>query len=166
MNRVDLLLEQFASVRRYTNMALSSIRDEDWFRVAEGSPTHFAWQVGHMALGQWSLALRVPRGERDSDEQLISTAFRKQFGRGSIPQFDPTDNPPLTDILATFHSVHDKVLEEVPAFSETLFDEPAEVEHPMFQTKFGSLLWSVQHEFTHAGQISLQRRLLGYDIRW
>lgn len=166
MSRTELLLHEFASVRRYTNLGIASIRDEDWFRVPEGCPTHFAWQVGHMALAEWSLALRIPRGEQASDEHLISSAFRKQFGRGSVPQFDPADNPTVADILATFHAVHARVLEEVAGYSEELLSEPAGVEHPMFDTKFGSLMWCVQHEFTHAGQISLLRRLLGYEIRW
>ncbi len=166
MSQTEFLLAQFASVRRYTNMVIEDICDDDWFRAPQGCLTHVAWQIGHLAFGQWVLALSIPRGHKQADEQLISAEFRKRFGRGSEPRLDPEDNPPVTEIIETFHGVHERVLTELANLNDERLSEPAGVEHPMFKTKLGALTWCVHHEYTHAGQISLLRRLLGYDVRW
>jgi uncharacterized damage-inducible protein DinB len=37
----------------------------------------------------------------------------------------------------------------------------------MFETKREAIRWSIQHEFLHAGQIGLLRRLLGAaPLKW
>jgi hypothetical protein len=55
-----------------------------------------------------------------------------------------------------------QVLDESSDWSEELLAEPTgEPAHPMFKTKGEAIRWSVQHEFIHAGQIGLLRRLLG-----
>ena len=166
MDRVELLSQQFASVRRYTRMTLEGISSDDWFRISEGCHTHIAWQVGHIAVGNYGLALAIPRGERPLDPRFIPISFREQFARGSTPNLDPKANPSVEEITAVFDAVHDQVLAELPTFTDELLDEPVGVEHPMFSTKFGSMLWSIQHEYTHAGQISCLYRLHGGEPRF
>lgn len=161
MNRVDFLAEQFKAVRHYTSMTLKGISSDDWFRVSEGCHTHIAWQIGHIAVGNYGLALAIPRGERPQDEELIPSSFRVHFARGSTPDPRPGSNPSIEEITSVFDRVHAQVLVELPAFTQDLLDEPTGLEHPMFNTRFGSLMWSIQHEYTHAGQISLLYRLHG-----
>jgi uncharacterized damage-inducible protein DinB len=56
------------------------------------------------------------------------------------------------------------VIEELNGFSDGLADQPIEPpEHPMFKRKLDAMIFSAQHEFIHAGQIALLRRLLGHD---
>jgi hypothetical protein len=38
---------------------------------------------------------------------------------------------------------------------------PLEQPRPLFKTKLGAIEWCAQHEFVHAGQIALLRRLMG-----
>ena len=162
MNRVDFLTEQFESVRRYTNMTLDGITSEDWFRVSKGGHTRIAWQVGHIAMGQYGLALAIPRGERkEEDEALIPSSFREHFAPGSTPAPHPDSNPPIAEIAGIFRRVHEQVLTELPTFTDDLLDETSAIEHPMFSKNFGSLMWAIQHEYTHAGQISMLYRLNG-----
>ena len=146
MNRVDLLTENFESVRRYTNMALDGISPDDWFRVPDTCPTHIAWQIGHITIGKYGLALAIPRGERPEDEELIPLSFREKFARGSTPDSNPNTYPSVELITSTFNRVHDQILAELPTFTDELLDAPAPIEHPMFSTKFGALMWSIQHE--------------------
>ena len=166
MNCIDLLTEQFESVRRYTNMTLDGVEYQSWFHVPAGSPTHIAWQLGHMAVGAYGLGLAIPRGKRPEDEELISESFLKHFGRGSTPNPNIAENPGPQEIQATYDRVHDQLLKEIPLYSEQLLAEASPIKHPMFQTKFGSLMWCIQHEYTHAGQLSLIYRLLGGEPRF
>ncbi len=161
MNRIDLLTENFQSVRRYTNMVIDGIRPDDWFRVPDVCPTHIAWQIGHITIGNYGLALAIPRGDRPDDVELVPVSFREKFARDSTPDPNPSAYPPVELIMATFDRVHDQILAELPTFTDELLDDSVPIEHPMFSTKFGSLLWSIQHGYTHAGQISLLYRLNG-----
>ena len=71
--------------------------------------------------------------------------------------------PRHDEILRVFHAVNEGVPREIGSLREEVLDEPSLVESPMFKTKFDALVFCAEHEFTHAGQIGLLRRLLGYD---
>ena len=158
----DGLLNDIRKARFYINDLLGHVDDGDWFRQPSEGVTHIAWQVGHLAVAQYGLALNRLRGERPEDEELIPASFRQQFGKGSVPVPDPAAYPPIEEIRAVFDRVHQQVLDEVGRVSEASLDEPTEgPPHPAFDTKRGALAWCVMHEFIHAGQIALLRRLFG-----
>ena len=174
MQRIQDVLEQVTTARSYTQDMLNHIDPSLWFlqpatydQPAENtSPargvTHVAWQVGHLAVAQYGLALMRVRGEQPSDTELMPAAFRQAFGKGSVPQADPADNPPIDEIRSVFDKVYERVLAELPGLPDSVFDELADGSpHPMFKSKLGAVLFSAQHEFVHVGQIALIRRLLG-----
>ena len=164
MPRIQDVLEQVSTARRYTQDMLSHVDSELWFRQPAEGVTHIAWQVGHLAVAQYGLALKRVRGEQPADEELIPRDFRKAFGMGSIPQADPALNPAVDTIRSVFDKVYERVLAELPDLPAAVFEEPSDTPpHPMFQTKLGSVRWSAEHEFIHIGQIALIRRLLGQN---
>src|SRR6266404_2876588 len=81
-----------------------------------GCPTHVAWQVGHLAMAEYGLGLFRQRGRQEIDAELMSSSFRKQFSRGSVPEADATKYPSPAEIRAVFDRVHAQVLKEVPGF--------------------------------------------------
>lgn len=164
---VTRLIEDIRTARRYTEGILEQIEQRDWFRQPAEGVTHVAWQVGHLAVAQQSLALRRVRGERAGDVALLPPNFRGLFGKGSTPILDPSAYPPPQQIRVVFDRVHQQVVEESADWSEALLAEASDTPpHPMFKTKAGSVRWSVQHEFLHAGQIGLLRRFLGASPLW
>lgn len=164
MLAIKHVLEQVSTARLYTQDMLSHIPPDLWFRQPSEGVTHVAWQVGHLAIAQYGLALKRVRGEKPEDEELISTSFREAFGKGSLPKPDPADNPSIEQIRAVLDHVHQQVLAELPVLPDEVFDEPSDTPpHPMFKTKLGAVRWSAQHEFIHIGQIALLRRLFGNE---
>jgi uncharacterized damage-inducible protein DinB len=162
MSDVENLVRNIRIARIYTKDMLSHIDQSDWFRQPTEGVTQVAWQVGHLAVAQYGLALKRVRGEMPDDAELISLEFRTLFGKGSTPVPDPAVYPTPREICAVFDRVHQQVLDESGDWSEALLAETAaEPPHPMFKTKGEAIRWSVQHEFIHAGQIGLLRRLLG-----
>lgn len=167
MSDLNHSIRDIGMARMYTENMLSHIDQADWFRQPAEGVTHVAWQVGHLAVAQYSLALRRVRGERAEDAELISPEFRKLFGKGSIPVPDPAVYPTPEELRAVFDRVHRQVLNESGDWSEESLDEATgEPAHPMFKTKGEAIRWSVQHEFIHAGQIGLLRRLCGAMPLW
>jgi hypothetical protein len=163
MSRVDFLIDQIRSARRYTAGLIESIESRDWFRQPADGVTHVAWQVGHLAFAEYKLALERFRGTRPDDLGMISADFMALFARGTVPDADPTSYPPPDAIRAVFDGVHQRVLEELKDFPDERLDEPPVVPHELCPTKQAVLVWCNQHEMLHAGQIGLLRRFLGYS---
>ena len=162
MTNLESAINQIRTARAYTRHTLGHINDDDWFRMPDASVTHVAWQVGHLAASQYRSALRGMRDETAADAELLPTQFREQFGRGSVPFPDESAYPSPDEIRLVLDRVYKQVLEEARAMPDETINDPAGP-HPMFKTKLGALHWSVQHEFIHAGQIGLLRRLFGAE---
>src|SRR3954454_24444275 len=105
-------LQQIEFARSYMLAILAEIDEADWFTMPPGCPTHVAWQVGHLAMAEYGLCLFRQRGRRESDVELMSSSFRKQFSRGSVPVADAIQYPSPGEIRATLDRVHARVLEE------------------------------------------------------
>lgn len=160
-SRLEIILKQLEFARAYTLALLADIDEGDWFQMPAGATTHLAWQMGHIAMAEYGLALFRQRGRQPDDLQLMSSTFRKQFSRGSTPEPDPVQNPAIGEIREVFDRVHEQVLREVPTFTAASLDEPCELPYAGYPTKLGALLLCSHHELLHAGQIGLLRRLLG-----
>ena len=161
MSQLELALDQIRSVRRYAEDLIDNIDPGDWFRQPSEGVTHVAWQVGHLAMAQYRLALERVRGKQAADEELMPESFLALFGKGSEPDADPAKYPSIKEIHGVFDQVHARTLDELAGLSDDVLDEPTHAPHPRFNTKLGALQWCAQHEMLHAGQIGLLRRLFG-----
>jgi hypothetical protein len=166
MSVVQLVLGRIVFARTYTLRLLDTIKPADWFRQPQGAVTFVAWQVGHLAVAEYRLALDRIRGRRDEDEALIDAAFVARYGRESVPDADPSRNPSPADIRRVFDRVHEQVLRELPGLPEEELAVPVTRPHPCFETKQDALFWCAHHEGVHAGQIGLLRRQLGQLPVW
>ncbi len=165
--RLELAMGQLNSVRNYTLRLLANTDPDEWFRQPHEGVTHIAWQVGHLAMAEYRLALERIRGRRPEDQALISDDFLGHFRRTSIPDPAATSYPNPEVIRTTFEVVHQQTLQELRELSDAELDQtPIAPPHPQFTTKLGSLFWCAQHEMLHAGQIGLLRRLLGHPPLW
>ncbi|MFN9718031.1 MAG: DinB family protein [Planctomycetota bacterium] len=160
-SRIELVLGQLRFAREYTLSLLADIEPDDWFRMPPGCSTHLAWQVGHLAMAEYGLCLFRMRGRADVDLELMSSAFRKKFSKGTTPEADPSKNPSPEEIRGVFDRVYQQSLLELTATPESQLDDPIGMPFAAFPTKFGGLLFCSHHEMLHAGQIGLLRRLLG-----
>lgn len=154
-------LKQLIFAREYVQSLLADIDDADWFRQLPGSPTHLAWQVGHLAMAEYGLALYRQRGRKSEDLELMTSSFRKLFSRGTTPEFEVSKYPSVAEIRATFDRVHAQALAEVPTFTPEQLAEPSDMPYAGYPTHLGALLFCPLHEMIHAGQIGLLRRLFG-----
>ena len=160
MSRISTALEDIRAARAYTCEFLQATDAADWFQMPAGV-THVAWQVAHLAVAEYGLCLGRIRGPRPEDESLLSSAMRRQFGKGSVPDPDVAKNPTADQIRTVFDAVHEQAMNELAELADSAFDEPVAQPHPRFTTKGGALAWAARHEMLHAGQIALLRRQLG-----
>ena len=162
-NSVKQAVERIDKARHYTLALLRDVDDADWFRQPVEGTTHVAWQVGHLAMAEYALALMRVRDSQPGDRAMISREFRRHFGKGSIPDSDLANNPSPEEIRCVLQRVHQQVLEEIPELDPGDLVAPLAQPHEMFDTKHGALQFCADHEYLHAGQIGLLRRLLGKE---
>ena len=160
---VQLAQQQIEFSRKYTLSLLADLDNEDWFRLAPGVTTHVGWQVGHLAMAEYGLALFRIRGRQEIDLQLMSSDFRKQFSKGSRPQPDRAKYPPPAEIRRVFDRVHELAMSELEQYSDQDLQEPIPEPYAVYPNKLGALFFCAAHEMMHAGQIGLLRRLLGKE---
>jgi len=160
-DRLQLAVDQIKFARKYTLDLLEDVDHSEWFIQPGSPPTHFAWQMGHLAMAQYGLTMIRIRGKEPEDEQLITKNFLRCFQKGTSPEPDPAKYPTVEELRSTFDRVHEVSLREL----ETYSDDDLEVQLPepyaVFDTKLGSVFFCSAHELIHAGQIGLLRRLLG-----
>ncbi len=165
MNLTDIILQDLEQVRSYTRDLLTHLEDDDWFRQPQEGINHIAWQVGHLAIVEYSLCLKRIRGQRDGDNSIIPVGqYSQLFGKGSVPSSNPRDYPSPAEIRDVLESVHAQTLSETTDLDDAQLDESCGAPHPMFSTKGGALRFCPKHEMLHAGQIALLRRLFGGEI--
>ncbi len=153
--------DQIVAAREYTQRLLADVEQPEWYTRPPGCPSHIAWQVGHLAMAQYFLTLMRVRGRQPDDESLISKEFLRLFQKGSEAVADPTLYPTVSELLSVWERVHQRSLEEMGSYSETLLAEPVPEPYFGYPNKLGSLLFCAAHEMLHAGQIGLIRRQLG-----
>ncbi|HJN11999.1 MAG TPA: DinB family protein [Pirellulaceae bacterium] len=159
--QLEVARKQIEFARQYTRFLIADMEDELWFTIPTGGVTHVAWQVGHLAMAQYGLCLFRIRGRQSEDAELMSSAFRKKYFKGTTPDADPAKNPAPAEIRAVFDGVYEQALAEMAGYREEELQEPIDEPFAAFNTKLGALLFCSHHEMMHAGQIGLLRRLLG-----
>jgi len=163
MSNAQLALARINSARAYTLTLLEDLNEDDWFFVPSQVQTHIAWQVGHLAMAEYRVALERVRGPQPEDREMIPKEFLRQFGKGTTPEVDRSVYPTPDEIRNTLDRVHVKLQHDIPECSDALLDEQFSVPHPAFSTKLGALYFVAEHEMLHAGQIGLIRRMMGKE---
>jgi hypothetical protein len=126
-----------------------------------GCASHIGWQAAHLAIAQYGLCMFRQRDRRKEDAELFDGKYRKMYGKGTTPDPEPAHNTPPEQILATLERVHQQSLRELAEIPDAQLAEPVDMPYAGYPTKLGALLFCSHHEFLHAGQIGLLRRLLG-----
>ena len=126
-----------------------------------GAPTHLAWQIGHLAMAEYGLCLFRIRGRQPIDLDLMPSAVRKLYSKGSTPDPSPEKNVSPGQLREALAKIHAQVREELPTFTTEQLAEPCDMPYAVEATKLGGLYFCPMHEMLHAGQIGILRRLLG-----
>jgi uncharacterized damage-inducible protein DinB len=166
MPNVRFLIEQIQFARSYTLRFLDEIDPSDWFRMPSEGVTHVAWQVGHLAVAEYRLALSRIRGVRPEDEDLIPERFLTLYSRDSRAEPDPAKNPHIGELRGVFDRVHQAAIGELSSNPDLDLDAAILQPHLLCTTKGEILRWCSHHEMIHAGQIALLRRLFGAKPLW
>jgi hypothetical protein len=158
--RVSLAIERMRCARENTFRLIGDFTPDEWFWHPSEFVTHVAWQVGHLAFAQYCHCFWWIRGRWPEDEALLPEKFLELFEMGSSPTAEAAKYPTVEEIIRVFDGVYERAQTDVAQYSDEELDVPIHPSRPE-RTKVKGLFWNVEHEFLHAGQIGLLRRLMG-----
>jgi hypothetical protein len=118
VSRLQLAVEQILFARNYTIRLLDQTPVTEWFRQPPDGVSHIAWQVGHLAFAEYTLALEPIRGVQPKDVDLIPQKYLSLFGADSVPDPDPENYPNQAELRAVFDRVHEQVLKNCLAWTK------------------------------------------------
>jgi hypothetical protein len=147
--------------RNYTLGLISEIPEELWQQTPAGIPSHFAWQIGHLAVAQYGLMLFRQRGRAEGDVELMPGWFRKRYSRGTNPIEDLSPHPDRQTMLGMLDRIHHAAMAFMRETSPESLLEPTEMPFTAYPIKLGAFLFCPLHESIHSGQIGLLRRAHG-----
>lgn len=129
-----------------------------WFRPAAEGTNHAMWIVGHLAAADDAFVGLVDPAASDPRD-----SFRKCFGRGSELSLEPSDYPPIDEVLDYLRDRRAALLAALEKISADDFEKPTPPGAPPIMYDLGSVFhMAAWHESLHAGQLTTIRRMLGH----
>ena len=100
-----MVRDQIIFTRENTNLILADISPDRWYEQPVEGVNHVAWQVGHIAMAQYGLALLRQRGRQPLDRELMPKLFMRAFAKDSTPAGSPDGAVPVVEIhLSNIHA--------------------------------------------------------------
>lgn len=165
--RVQHFIDNLGFARGYTVELLAAIPEADWFAMPAGCPSHVAWQVGHLAFAEARLVVERVGGRTEVGGGVLPDEFIRLFARNSVPHAGPANHPSPGEIRRVLDRAHEAALQTLRDTTDADLDTLAVGSpHRFCRTKADYARWVSHHEFLHAGQIGLVRRLLGKAPVW
>jgi uncharacterized damage-inducible protein DinB len=158
MDLKQRILWQLQTIRQLNEQMLSAFTSpEDWTHQIFPGANHPLWIVGHIAF---------------VDNRLLGVFFSKsidkvgyaeKFGRSSIPSANPSDYPPVDEVLEFRRERRATLLDCIAAVPDADFEKPVPPGLPPFVQNVGQMFaFMAVHEGIHTGQLSMCRRALGH----
>lgn len=157
----DMALGQMKFARTYLLGLIENVPDSLWHEIPAGSPSHLAWQIGHLAVAQYGLMLFRQRGRAEGDMELMPGWLRKKYGRGTKATLENIESKEM--LLNSLSQIHERSMFEVATASASQLAETIDMPYAVYPNKLGALLFCPLHESIHIGQIGVLRRMLGLD---
>jgi len=163
MNLNEFAVGALENARWMTTQVIDGLTDEEMMFQPKPGLNHPLWLLGHIAESENGVILSFCKGEN-----LLPKGWHETFGIGSKPVADATAYPSRDEILGHMAKTHAAALDYVRSLSADDLDRrPPGIDRlperaqALFATIGRCIFGHVTHESSHAGQITMLRRLLG-----
>jgi hypothetical protein len=168
MSKIKFLKDQVIESRNFTNRLISEIPEDLWYTIPAGTDSNFAWQIGHVMMGQNYHAITAITGRNEKVYDLIPvTNYVKIFnGMGNLHRSVENNLIPTSELKNQLDAVHEICIDNLSKLSDEILEEKIPFKHPVAETKYEALSWCFKHEMWHCAEMEAIKRSLGYPIKW
>ncbi|MEM9066647.1 MAG: DinB family protein [Planctomycetota bacterium] len=150
-------LQSMEFARGITDMLLSTLEPDHWFKPPCPNANHAGWIVGHLALTDQAFFSALGGGQ-----PLVPEAWDGLFGGKSVAHPDASKFPPIEELKAALAATRERTVEWLRSLSEAELLEPIEGDLAQFAKTRAHLMGTLAfHEGMHVGQLSVARRAMG-----
>jgi uncharacterized damage-inducible protein DinB len=157
MERKENLRYLFESNHSAVRRLLDDITEDESMVCGKDNISHIRWQTGHMV---YSAALTLKMLHDTAD---IPELWHTLFGRGSTISDNADEYPSLKELRDKLYDLYDQMEKRLDTITDEDFDKQAIIAPGFEPTSCNGTLFFCTHEFYHAGQIAIIRKVLGRD---
>ncbi|HHI03594.1 MAG: hypothetical protein DRP51_06910 [Candidatus Zixiibacteriota bacterium] len=136
---------------------IDDISEEESMRHDYAHCNHIRWQTGHI-IDSARIILKLLGRDIETPEE-----WQKIFGWKSKLFENASIYPPMSELREQLYSFYEQRLQALDNFPSDDLDKEIELSGGWKTTPMDGILFLCTHEFYHAGQITVMRRVLGRD---
>ena len=157
MERKENLRYLFKSNHGAVRILLDDITEEESMVRGKDNISHIRWQTGHL-LYSAALTLKMLHDTTDIPESWYTL-----FGRGSDISDSADDYPSMKELRDKLYILYDRMEKRLNTITDEEFDKQVIIAPGFEPTSLNGTLFFCTHEFYHAGQIAILRKMLGRE---
>lgn len=149
------VIEAIKLQTRLFNNVTKDITEEHARAHVAGSPNHISWITGHLVSTRYMLGSVLGLTDKEP--------FPALFERGQGIQ-DDAAYPSMKQLTAGWDELAEKIMERLESLNEDDLNADPPIQTPVAEnTLRGFITFICHHEAYHIGQLSLIRRIFGYE---
>jgi len=157
MERKDNLRYLFESNHSAVRRLLDDISEDESMKRGKDNISHIRWQTGHLVYSA-TLTLKMLH-----DSAEIPEPWYALFGRGSKISDNAKDYPSQKELRDKLYELYDLMEKRLDTITDKELDSKAIIVPGFEPTSCNGALFFCTHEFYHAGQIAVLRKVLGRE---
>jgi len=156
-----LIQTEIINTHKQTLKIINAIALMDWLKSPKQVQTNVNWQIGHLIIANYLHGIASITGPSKPIREAIDIkSYVKFYGLDSSPTTLYEYKPDSQTLIDQFNMIHKMTLQTIENLDFTSLNTPTEIKNPGAKTKLEALLWLIQHQSWHNGQLALLKRIL------
>lgn len=156
-----LIKSEIIKSHKRTLKLINEIAHSDWLKSPKEVQTNINWQIGHLIIANYLHGIASIIGPQEHIRERIDIkSYVKFYGLNSDPTTYYEYKPNPQTLIDQINLIHNTTLETIETLDFNKLDIPTAIKNPGAKTQLEALLWMVQHQSWHNGQLALLKRVL------
>lgn len=157
MNKKENLKNLLKSNQEAVKKLLDDVTEEESMNRFNQPINHIRWQTGHILFYADMVAILL------GNKSEISEKWSKLFRGGDELNDNASVYPAMTEIRNKLYATYDRMNKALNDIEPDVLDEEKELYPGWTGNPMEGILMLCTHEFYHAGQITMLRKMLGRE---
>ena len=160
MQKIDFIKAELVTGRQWIDNVIRNLDESLWNVTPETMNTNVNWQIGHLIVGRYLANIGFVAGmDTPVETQFPLPEYMKHYAH-TDPTVNFEERPGKATLLSDLDIMEAAAGKVLDGMTDANLAEPAAAENPISKDKGGIITWSVHHQFWHAGQLAMLRRVV------
>ena len=161
----DLIKSEITKTHKRTVNLIDGFKPSEWLQTPKTLHSNVNWQIGHIIVANYLHGIASFTGPNaDVREKLDIKSYVKFYGLKSDPTNYFEYKPNTATLKEQLDFIYQLVLETIEHTDFKKVNEPTKVKNPGAKTQMEAILWLIQHQSWHNGQLAILKRVLSNPV--